>query len=304
MSKQASMRTFLATIPLLAVFAAAAPMPAELLSTRATTPLRPGVFYINGQPVDTAGASPGDSVQLKSICSVNDTVTTCAQKTAAKWSMLQDYTGSTGHMSVPETCTMSNGANGACHIDFDYFLAFSGCHLSDPQYTWRLTEVDCNAEECDDAWMFQSSTTQTNSDGFHVGASISAGINIGVFTASVAVNTDWNTMWSWSNTTTLTESLSYKLGPGDECTPTTIQYNMQCQLQMQIAGNGQARATFDNLPNNPYYFTPCSSSDTSVNVGQDDKWNAICQALTKPQGLAMNVLSPGGTDAWAMQGCD
>jgi len=294
----------------LAALAAAAPMGSNSSasgSSNITAPSTgkslPPVLYVDGERVDLNGGPTA----VKGVCTAADDVYTCAQKTAAQWSLSSTAGSSTGHMTVQEYCTV-NGQNYPCQIDFDYNIGFTDCHLSDPIITDHQDLFDCNdSGGCKQSFTFSTSSTQMIMDGMHVGVSVNAGFNIGFFSAQVGVTTDW--MQSWSNSTTYTSTVSreYDLNSGDVCAPTSIQFNTQCTAGIVVDNPkfpGKAVATLPSYaPVQQLYFLPCQQeADPVVTVTGDNKWTAICQAMN-PSGLAMDVDSIGGGSAWAIQGC-
>jgi len=158
------------------------------------------------------------------------------------------------------------------------------------------------------------------SEGWHIGATLQAGFDVGFASASVSVTGD--TMASWSNSTTYTSTVSreYDLNAGDVCAPTTIQFETQCQQQMVVIG-GADMVMVDTQ--DPHGVTqdirlPICTPDgdlTRVQTGyplitslkvQDQyeaMYAAMCQAITQPMGLAVDVANFDGKSTWAIEGC-
>jgi hypothetical protein len=300
------MKTAIISSTALVALATAAPMNSNSSSgtTSSSGKSLAPIMYIDGQQVNLNGGPTA----IKGVCSANDDVYTCAQKTAAQWKLSSTGSSSMGHMTVEEACFFPNGTAYNCQIDFDYHIGFTDCHLSDPIIVDHQDLFDCNVDGgCKESFTFTTSSTQMIMDAMQVGVSVNAGFNIGFFSASVGVTTDW--MHSWSNSTTYESSITreYDLAAGDVCAPTSIQFNTQCTAGLVVdnpRSPGMATATMQGSEGiSTLLFYPCQQVANPVfTVSGDDKWNAICQAMTS-SGLAMDVDSLGGGSSWAIQGC-
>jgi hypothetical protein len=120
--------------------------PVPVVSDNSTTTgakTLPGVFYVAGEAVNLK--SP---VAVKSPCSVDDDVYTCAQKTTANWKVQPNMLSATNFMSLPgQVCNVhSSYDNGEvpCTLQFNYILQLSQCKLSNPTITDHQGVFDCN----------------------------------------------------------------------------------------------------------------------------------------------------------------
>lgn len=293
-------------------------------NVNSTAKTLPSVYYVDGQRID----SRGGPAAVKSLCTVDDDVYTCAQKTAASWTVPPTYASAdvisvtipaTLHWNVTDVPSYQQDTS--AELSFRYKTGLSNCHLSNPQIVDHQDLFDCNDNGgCKQTFTFSSTTTSMTSEGWHIGATLQAGFNIGFASASVSVTGD--TMASWSNTTTYTNTVSreYDLNAGDVCAPTTIQFETQCQQQMIVypGVNEVMVSTQDPYGKTQDISLPICVPDgdlTKVQTGyplitslkvQDQyaaMYAAMCQAITQPLGLAVDVANFDGKNSWAIQGC-
>jgi hypothetical protein len=143
-----------------------------------------------------------------------------------------------------------------------------------------------------------------NSDGFHLGSTITAGVDVGVFSASVSVTGDYNQNWSSSNTTTSTIQRQYTLAAGDVCAPTTIQYTVDCEATMIITNGGVGTAVGPTASYEANICNPDKGPGGFVTAIEGDAaYKTVCQAATQPQGVQIDVNNVDGQTVWAIQGC-
>jgi len=306
------MKATIISSAVLVALAAAAPTSKSVARTAKSLP---GVFYIDGDRVDVGKPN---AIAVKSPCTVDDDVFTCAEKTAAAWKVPGGYSSSSVPMNIGSIITWG-GQELAADISFNYSTGLSSCKLSDPQYTDHQPLFDCNDNGgCKQTFTFQSTTTSMDSEGWHVGASLQAGFNIGIASASVTVTGDW--MQSWANTTSYTNTVSreYDLNAGDVCAPTTIQFEIECRQQMFVDspfGAADVLVYFQDgttttvqLPictNGGKVANPLVPSATKLVANSADQalYQAVCQAINTPTGLAVDVNNFDGKTAWSIQGC-
>ena len=316
----------------LVALAAAAPMAANNSSSSSSSgstgtgkKTTPSVYYVNGQMTNAGAPNP---TAVKSNCTQDDDVFTCAQKTAAAWKVPPTYGSSYTTVNIPATIHFNESQypsyqlDRSATIDLVYQTTLSNCHLSDPQIVDHQDLFDCNdSNGCKQTFTFSQTTTAMTSEGWHLGASLTAGFNIGFASASATITGDQMANWSNSTTVTSTTSREYDLAAGDVCAPTTIQFETQCQ-QVMLPASGSYQSV-------PVTTTDPSGADLRINLplctdggnlagvptgypyitslivdsNYQAMYTAFCQAMTQPTGINVDVANFDGKATWAIQGC-
>lgn len=309
----------------LAALAVAAPMAATNSSGSTGKKTTPSVYYVDGQRAEFGNLG---AAQVKSACTVDDDVYTCAQKTAASWKVPAVYGSGFASVQIPATIHFNESGyqpyqlDRSATINLNYQTSLSNCHLSDPQIIDHQDLFDCNdSNGCKQTFTFSQTTTAMTSEGWHLGASLTAGFNVGFVSASATITGDQMANWSNSTTVTTTTSREYDLAAGDVCAPTTIQFETQCQqVMLPVSGSYQSVlvSTTDpsgqditiNLPlctpNGNLVGVPTGYpyiTSLVVDPNYQNMYSAFCQAMTQPTGLNVDVANFDGKATWAIQGC-
>ncbi|KAK5044409.1 hypothetical protein LTR84_011281 [Exophiala bonariae] len=319
------MKTAIISSGALAALAVAAPMTANNSSGSTGKKTTPSVYYVDGQRTDYANPGPA---QVKSACTVDDDVYTCAQKTAAAWKVPTGYASSYVTVDIPATIHFNDSQyqpyqlDRSAVINLVYQTSLSNCHLSDPQIIDHQDLFDCNdSNGCKQTFTFSQTTTAMTSEGWHLGASLTAGFNVGFASASATITGDQMANWSNSTTLTTTTSREYDLAAGDVCAPTTIQFETQCQQVMKPSSGSynsvRVTTTDPSGADLDIQLPLCTPGGNLVGVPTgypsitslivDSNWQTIysdfCQAMTQPTGLNVDVANFDGKATWAIQGC-
>ncbi len=215
------MKSAILSSTLLAAAVTAAP------TARDTQPHGPSLMYLNGQPIKQPNV-PGPH----GPCADDTDVATCAKTIASTWTLSSTFSSETNNIQVQGGCTpLGSNSQSACTITLPYLADFDNCKMTDAV----LSQVSnggaqlCNSGgDCELDFTFSTTTTNTTSEGFHIGTKLSATGSVGFFSASVEVSGDYNKKWSDSTSTTEEETRKYTLLPGDICNPTTVQFGIQC----------------------------------------------------------------------------
>ncbi|KAK5065419.1 hypothetical protein LTR84_001257 [Exophiala bonariae] len=311
------MKSAVISSALLAAAVAAAP------TARTTQPQGPSLMYLNGQPINQPDV-PGPH----GVCDGNIDVATCAKTIAGNWTLSSTFSTDPSQLQVPADCTpLGSGIANACTIMLPYLANFDNCRLTDP----ILSQVSkdgaqyCNTGgDCQLQMMFETTTTDTTSEGYHVGTKISATGSVGFFSASVEVSGDYNKKWSDSTSTSESETRTYDLKPGDICNPTTVQFGTQCDAHPRsiidpvalglpaqdatdlVYVNYQGPGQFDAV----YHY--CHDElNTKENLGKYYMYDFVdggssvvstfCAAMSGDGAVTMDVNSESGP--WRLQGC-
>ena len=311
------MKSAIISSTLLAAAVTAAP------TARATQPQGPSLMYLNGQPINQPNV-PGPH----GPCDGNMDVATCAKTIASSWTLSSKFSTDPSQLKVPAGCTPlgSSGVND-CTITLPYLADFDNCKMTDP----ILSQVSkggaqyCNSGgDCELEMTFATTTTNTTSEGFHIGTKLSATGNVGFFSASVEVSGDYNKKWSDSTSTSESETRTYDLKPGDICNPTTVQFGTQCDAHPRsvidtvalglpaqdtkdlVYINYQGPGQFDAVY---HYCQP--DLNTKENLGKYYMYDFVnggsgpiqdfCIAVLGDSAVTMDVDSESGP--WILQGC-
>jgi hypothetical protein len=130
----------LSSAALVAVAAAAPTSMSHTANEARTAKALPGVFYVNGDKVDMTKANP---TAVKSPCTVDDDVLTCAKKTAAVWKMLPGSPSQPTSVNLDAELIINGDLVGAT-LDLSFFNEMNYCTLEDPVITNHQDLFDCN----------------------------------------------------------------------------------------------------------------------------------------------------------------
>ena len=282
-------------------------------------------MYLNGKPLLPALENSASGNGTHGGCDPNQTVLECAKQYASKWTVADSAKTDVRTLTAPGTCHTGNiGLADDCFVTLPYMAEFTTCSLSQPvlhQVAGSGSFCNSGGPKCDLQLSFETVTTDTTSEGYSIGASISADAEIGVFSTSLEVSTDYDKDWSTSKSTTTSSSIGYTLRAGDTCDPTTVQFKSVCKAHAHSAidpvalglpaqdARDLAHVGMQGNDPNAYLIHLCNPDlNTKQNLGNYYKYDivgsnfgAFCNQVYNTTTATMDVDQDSAP--WILQGC-
>ncbi|OAQ63898.1 hypothetical protein VFPBJ_11263 [Purpureocillium lilacinum] len=254
--------------------------------------ISPAAVYLDG----------GSLAVLTSPCTDGDTLLECAQRYADSFKYPNATDLGMNSISTLSTNTCLDGKTLSAKLNVSWKARLNTCTVT-PQIVYTAGGI---YSACSEQITFMRSDSRTITQGFSVSTEISGGANVDFLSSSVKVTGTSSEQWSDSVTTQTAVAMTFNLGKGDICFPSTVQLRVDCIASVaDVMPGAEVRPLDPSKPTIVYrefceevVQSPASSCKEGTLWGPDP--TTICSV--KPGNFTTYLNVPGG-GAWALYGC-